>query len=268
MNYRICNLYSGSGGNSTLVCAGGAKILIDAGKTYKALKAALADVGVRIDEIDAVFVTHEHRDHVGAVRTLSHKHGTPIHMLLDSAMIYNGLCDEKLCNALQLYRGREFCAEVAALKIKAFPVPHDSRAAVGYRLTFNDGEGEVSVGISTDIGRVTDEIRNGLSGCESVVIESNHDKEMLAQGPYPEDLKARIRSGRGHLSNDECAAFVCELCASGTKNVMLAHLSEENNHPTLALSEVSGAIADGSVNLKVARQDESVWLVGESELPQ
>ena len=150
------------------------------------------------------------------------------------------------------------------MTVKAFPTPHDSRAAVGYRLEFEGDDGEtVSVAVSTDTGYVTDAMRKNLTGCRAVVIESNHDLQMLAGGPYPYELKQRIRSKKGHLSNVDCAAFACELYESGTEHIMLAHLSEENNLPELAFNEVYTAIADESFDLKVARQDEPVWLVGE-----
>lgn len=266
-NCKICSLYSGSKGNSTLVCAGGARILIDAGKSAKALCRALSDVGIDVDSIDAIFVTHEHNDHISALRTLSHKHKIPIHILLSSAETFRGLCDEKLCESLMIHSGNAFETTVKDLNVKAFPTPHDSRAAVGYRLSFKEDGQEISLAVSTDTGHVTDIMRENLSGCYAVVIESNHDEEMLENGPYPYDLKRRIASARGHLSNADCAALAAKLYEDGTKHIMLAHLSEENNLPELAYNEVFAAIADPSFDLKVARQDESVWLIdGERDL--
>ena len=261
---KICALYSGSRGNSAFIEAGGARILIDAGKSAKALCSALGEIGVDVDSIDAIFITHEHRDHTSALQTLSHKHNIPIYILLPSAEIFNGLKDEKLCACLDIKLGDSFEVDVKDLHVKAFPTPHDSRAAVGYRLEFEGDDGEtVSVAVSTDTGYVTDAMRKNLTGCRAVVIESNHDLQMLAEGPYPYELKQRIRSKKGHLSNVDCAAFACELYESGTEHIMLAHLSEENNLPELAFNEVYTAIADESFDLKVARQDEPVWLVGE-----
>ena len=262
-NCKICCLYSGSKGNSTFISAGGAKILIDAGRSAKALCSALSSIGVDIDDIDAIFITHEHTDHISALRVLSHKHSIPIHMLLNSAHVFNGLCDEKLCECLALYRGNEFETMVKGLKVKAFPTPHDSLGAVGYRFEYENECGEtISVAVSTDTGYVTPTMRENLSGCRAVVIESNHDLQMLAEGPYPYDLKMRIRSKRGHLSNVDCAAFACELHESGTEHIMLAHLSEENNLPEIAYNEVFSAIADENFDLKVAKQDQPVWLIG------
>ena len=263
-NCKICCLYSGSRGNSTFVCAGGAKILIDAGKSFKALNAALSDIGEKIEDIDAIFITHEHNDHISALKTLSHKHSIPIHMLLSSAMIFRGLCDEKLCNCLALHKGDSFEVNVKGLRVKAFPTSHDSMGAVGYKLTFEEDGREFAVAVSTDIGFVNDALRENLTGCEAVVLESNHDKEMLKNGPYPYELKKRIASKRGHLSNAECADFASELYASGLKHLLLAHLSEENNHPEIAYSETFSAIADEDFDLRVAMQDQPVWLLGEA----
>ena len=261
-NCKICLLYSGSRGNSAFIEAGGARILIDAGKSAKALCSALCGIGVDINSIDAIFVTHEHRDHVSALQTLSHKHNIPIHILLSSAEIFYGLRDEKLCTCLHLKIGDGFDVDVKGLRVKAFPTPHDSRAAVGYKLTFNEDGEEYSIGYATDTGYVTDAMRENFMGCFAAVIESNHDIDMLREGPYPPELKQRIRSKKGHLSNPDCAAFAAALCESGTKHIMLAHLSEENNDPEIAYNETLAAIADETVNLKVAAQDETVWLIG------
>ena len=258
---KICNLYSGSKGNCTYISAGGASILIDAGKSFKNLRMALNQINVSIEDIDAIFITHEHRDHVASLRTLSHKFGIPIHMLLSSARIYDGLCDEKLCESLVLYRGTEFEAKIKGLTVKAFPTPHDSRGSVGYRLSFESDEEIISIAYATDTGCVTDRMRENFSGCFAAVIESNHDVDMLMNGPYPYDLKLRIRSDHGHLSNTDCAALAASLYEGGTRHIMLAHLSEENNDPNLAYNEVFSAIASSAVNLKVAAQDTPVWLL-------
>jgi phosphoribosyl 1,2-cyclic phosphodiesterase len=184
-------------------------------------------------------------------------------MLIDSAEIFRGLQDEKLCNCLCLYRGSGFETTVKGLRVIAFPTPHDSLGAVGYRFEFVGESGEiVSLGVSTDTGYVTETMRKNLNGCHAVVIESNHDAEMLACGPYPYELKQRIRSRWGHLSNTESAELASELYEGGTKHIMLAHLSEENNLPSLAFNEVFSAIADEELDLKVAKQDEPVWLIG------
>jgi phosphoribosyl 1,2-cyclic phosphodiesterase len=138
----------------------------------------------------------------------------------------------------------EFSEQVGVMTVRSFRTPHDSRMSVGYRIEFFDGERQRAIGYATDIGYITDDIRKNLCGCEAVVIEANHDVEMLMSGPYPRDLKLRVASKRGHLSNCECAEFASELAKSGTKAFLLAHLSKENNEPCLALDEVRSAVAE------------------------
>lgn len=262
-NYKICNLYSGSGGNCTYICAGGANILIDAGKSAKSLCRALSEIGVSPDSIDAIFITHEHTDHVSALQTFSHKYQAEIHMLLSSAKKrFYGLRDETLFSKMVFHENPDFEVSIKGLKIKAFPTPHDSCGSVGYKLSFTDGDREISIGFATDIGYVTNKIRDSLLGCESVIIESNHDENMLMEGNYPYELKLRIHSKHGHLSNTECASFAALLSVNGTKNIMLAHLSEENNLPDMAYNETLCAIADMRIKLTVACPKSPVWLVG------
>ena len=140
------------------------------------------------------------------------------------------------------------------------PTPHDSCGSVGYKITYSNGNEELSIGLATDIGHITDDIRDNLLGCDSVIIECNHDTDMLMYGPYPYELKLRIASKKGHLPNSDCAAFCSELAASGTKSIMLAHLSEENNTPEIAYSECMSAVADESVKIFVASPTSPIWI--------
>lgn len=255
-NYSITALYSGSKGNCVLIESKIAKILIDAGKSARALCTALSEIGTSIDEIDAIFITHEHRDHISALEILLKHHKIPVHIVGASAkkLLLKGLSvyDELIC-----IHPPVFTVEIGDMTVKSFPTPHDSEFSVGYTVKV----GDKIIGYATDIGYITSEIKNALCGCESVVLECNHDEEMLMNGPYPYDLKLRIRSNRGHLSNSVCAEFASELCFVGTKNILLAHLSEENNDPALAFDEVWSAISDDSINLKVASQYEPVKLI-------
>ena len=267
MAYRLCTLYSGSTGNATYLETPGARILIDAGKCTRTLIQSLKSIGVDVDSLDAIFVTHEHTDHIASLEVLTKKHPIPVHILLQSAQRYAKNPPEALCHCFVLYRSAPFTVQVGDVTATAFATPHDSRASVGYRFTFPDGEQTVSIGLATDIGYITDTIRAGLTGCESVVLESNHDVEMLMYGPYPYDLKLRIRGKRGHLSNRDCADFAAELAGQGTRNFLLAHLSEENNYPDLAHDETFSALAGYEPTLRVASPDEVTMLVGEADSP-
>lgn len=266
-NYRFCTLYSGSTGNAAYIETPHARILIDAGKCTRTLISSLASIGVDIDTVDAIFVTHEHTDHVAALEVLAKKHPIPVHILYRSALRYSQNPPPALCSVLQIYRDAPFTATVGDVTVIAFPTPHDSRASVGYRFEFPDGERTVRLGYATDIGQVTEEILAGLSGCEAVVVESNHDETMLMEGPYPYDLKLRIRSRRGHLCNRDCADLCAALADKGSTCFMLAHLSEENNYPDLAYDETRSTLAGYPVTLRVASPNEVTMLVGDERTP-
>ena len=259
---KICSLYSGSKGNSVFIEAGGAKILIDAGKSARVLCASLRSIGVEVGELDAIFITHEHNDHISALQTLSHKHSIPIHILLTSAQVFNGLCDERLCLCLCLHNKSDFSVQIKGLTVQSFPTPHDSRASVGYKLTFTEGGEEISIAYATDTGYISEPMIKNMLGARYAVVECNHDLDMLRDGPYPFDLKARIASRHGHLSNTDCASLSSQLALAGASHILLAHLSEENNLPDLAYGEIRGAIADDKVKIAVASQYEPTWLVG------
>ncbi len=264
-NYRFGTLYSGSTGNAVYLETPHTRILIDAGKCTRTLIGALSSIGVEIDSVDAIFVTHEHSDHVASLEVLAKKHPIPVHILYESALRYSKNPPEALCSVLHIYRAAPFTATVGDVTITAFPTPHDSRASVGYRFEFSDGDHLVRLGLATDIGYVTKEIRDGLAGCEAVIIESNHDVDMLMDGPYPYDLKLRIRSRRGHLSNRDCADLCADLAAEGTAHFLLAHLSETNNLPEIAYDETYSTLGGGVGTLRVASPEQVTLLVGETD---
>lgn len=270
--YRIGTLFSGSTGNCTYIETPGARILIDAGKCTKTLLAALSEIGVSPESIDAIFITHEHNDHISALPVLSKKCRIPIYMVYESARKYEKNPPRELCECLCLQRDTDFSVKIGDMTVQAFPTPHDSRASVGYRITVTEknegGSSEsVALGVATDIGYVTDCIRDGLRGCRSVVVESNHDVDMLREGPYPYDLKQRILSRKGHLSNPDCADLCAWLSLHGTVDFLLAHLSEQNNIPDIAYDETFSALSGDVFNLRVAAPDRVTMLCGEMEAP-
>ena len=267
MAYRLCTLYSGSKGNAAYLETPTARILVDAGKNARTLCTSLKSIGVDVDTLDAIFITHEHTDHIAALEVLTKKHSIPIHILYKSALRFRDTATESLCACLQIKETAPFTTHVGEVTVTAFETPHDSRASVGYRFAFPDGDHTVSIGYATDIGYVTESIRRGLTGCEAVVLESNHDVNMLMDGPYPYDLKLRIRGKRGHLSNRDCADFAAELAEQGTKHFLLAHLSEENNFPDLAYDETFSALAGYETTLRIAAPHEVTMLVGEPDHP-
>ena len=250
-NVKLYTLYSGSGGNSTFIRIGETAILIDAGRNSRALCGSLNTIGERIENISAIFITHEHSDHIAALEIISKRNKFPIFMTRQSAQkiapdshIRKNLVEENII----------FSEKIGNVKVTSFRTSHDSLMSVGYRIEFCDDEGEHAFGYATDTGYVSDDLRAGLMGCEAVVIECNHDEDMLMTGPYPSYLKHRVASNKGHLSNAACADLAFELVQNGTRAIMLAHLSRENNTPELAFDEVSNAISGFDVSLVVADQ--------------
>lgn len=258
--YRIVSLYSGSGGNSTFIRIGDVAILIDAGKSARALCRALSEIGESAEDISAIFITHEHTDHISALEVLTKKYKVPIYINECSAEKILCRCPEHLSSCVMPQRV-EFSVEIGDIRVSSFRTPHDSRMSVGYRIEFSEGEQRRAIGYATDIGYISEEIRRNLLGCEAVVLESNHDLDMLTCGPYPRELKQRVASSRGHLSNCACSEFATELVRSGTRAIMLAHLSKENNEPTLALDETLSAVSGLGVAVTVAHPDEPRELV-------
>ena len=228
-------------------------MLIDAGKSARTLTSSLSDIGVCPSTVDGIFITHEHSDHISALSTLSKKYGIPIH------------APEKTANELSKIGGHMlgclsghepiFSVRIGDLTVESFRTSHDSVCSVGYRIKSEGGD---SLGIMTDTGIVTNSAAAALIGCRRVVLEANHDIEMLKNGPYPYYLKERVASRFGHLSNDLSARFAAYLEAEGTEGFLLAHLSAENNTPELALSTIGGALRNDRTALLAAKQDEIV----------
>ena len=260
-NIRICTLYSGSGGNSTYIKAGDTEILIDAGKCARALCSALHEIGSDISKISAIFITHEHTDHVSALEVLSKKHSIPIHITNTSAKKFDREPGAFIHKNLVRHEEIEFSVTLNDVTVSSFHTPHDSMMSVGYRIETTRDNTPQRLAVATDIGYVTENIYNHLLGCDAIVLESNHDIDMLMRGPYPYDLKKRILSKGGHLANKDSAALGAELARHGTKAFLLAHLSEENNTPEIAFDEFYSAIADDAVTISVAAADMPTELI-------
>lgn len=239
---RVCIFASGSGGNCLLVSDGNTNILIDAGISARRVENALAMAGLAADDIGGVFVTHEHSDHVKGLPQLVKKHGTPIFAPRTVAARMLGAMPALEESVSIIPVGESF--PFGNIVISAFHTMHDTDESVGYVI-----EGDGSFGIATDTGCINEEITSALAGVGTVVIESNHDVQMLRDGPYPVYLKKRILSDNGHLSNDDCARFARRLAESGTRQIILGHLSRENNRPAIALETVGAALEGLPVSL-------------------
>ena len=250
----VVPLFSSSAGNSFYIKHKKEEILIDAGVSLKMLKTALCSLDTDIANISRIFITHEHIDHIKALETIAKNFSIPI--IINSASA-NAIDENKFPTALKHFFFADHQSEVFTdgMKISVFKTPHDSMGSVGYHIETDDDD---SLGYATDIGMVTKGVAKNLMGCRTVVIESNHDLEMLRCGHYPYYTKARIMSDTGHLSNEACAKFLPVLVQSGTQNIILAHLSVQNNTPKKAYicalnSLEQNGISYKDISLKVAQ---------------
>ena len=234
MCVSVSVLASGSRGNCALVASSTTRILVDAGlsgrETFKRLKA----LGERTEDISAILITHEHSDHVSGLQRLAKKLDVPVFMTAPTRHAWSRAVRDaegalpELPKAEQFSAGRGF--RVGDIEVMPFTIPHDAADPVGF--TFR-AEG-VKVGFATDLGYMPASVRNHLTGCSILMIESNHDVEMLRSGSYPWSVKQRVMSRVGHLSNDSLAEFFSSDYDGGAEYLILAHLSEENNHPERA----------------------------------
>ncbi len=237
---KVCTLFSGSSGNCTLLRTDNTAILVDAGKNCKAVCEGLRKEGLELSDIDAIFITHEHKDHIGALDVMMRKRPIPIHITNPSAP---ELCRGKSAAENAVLHSVLYEERVGDITVSSFALPHDSAAHVGYVATADDGD---RAGVATDMGYATMDAYNRLKGCRQIVLEANHDIPMLKRGPYPYYLKQRILSRRGHLSNGECGELCRGLSENGTESFILAHLSAENNTPDLAFATVQSYLDDGN----------------------
>jgi len=220
---------SGSEGNCLLVSCGSTHLLVDAGISARRIKHSLMQLGLAPDDISAIFLTHDHTDHVCGLATLCKHHATPLYASGGTGAQLRDRLDLPPQRLHMVTTGQTLA--IGDCRISVFPTSHDGHEGVDYRIDSDGG----SIGILTDTGIVTDEAFDTLCGVELLVLESNHDVEWLRSGPYPYYLKQRILGLRGHLSNDDAARFAAEMVRRGTKEIVLAHLSRENNTPVRAL---------------------------------
>ena len=232
---KVSVFASGSSGNCLLVDGGGSCLLIDAGISMRRVRTALDQAGYRMQDIGGVLITHEHSDHISGLKMLVKHHQLPVYAPRTVANRLRGMLPELEDSLRVIPVGEPF--PVGGLSVTAFHTPHDTDESVGYRV-----EGDGVYAHATDMGCVTEEVLSALTGADTVLIESNHDEEMLRYGPYPVPLKRRILSDRGHLSNDNCARLARTLADSGTRRIILGHLSRENNTPQKAFTASAEAL--------------------------
>ena len=240
---KFCNLFSGSSGNSTYIESDSTKILIDAGVSCQRISKALASIGVELDEIRAILITHEHTDHTKGLTTIAKKFNTPIYATAKTwtQMSALNVIDECKCT---FSPEKEF--KIGDLTIRPFSIPHDAIEPCGFSVL----NGEKKVTVATDIGHIEDKLITEMCGSDILLIESNYDNDTLLCGAYPYFLKKRISSDIGHLSNETTGKLVKTLYENGVNKFILGHLSKENNFPELAYQTVTEELIHNNIDTK------------------
>lgn len=257
---KFCSIASGSSGNCIFAGNDHTGILIDAGISGKRIEAGLNGIDRKTAEIHAIFVTHEHIDHIAGLGVLARRYGIPIYTTRGT---YEAVLRTKSVGKIPegLFRPVEadMDVQVGDITVHPFSISHDAADPVGYRLT---SEGK-SVAVATDIGYYNDYIVNELQGLDALLLESNHDVHMLEVGSYPYHLKKRILGNRGHLSNESAGQLLCKVLHDDLQHIILGHLSRENNYPALAFETVCAEVTMGDnpwkaadFNITVAKRDE------------
>lgn len=245
---RFTSLGSGSTGNATVVQARGAgqptHLLIDCGLGIRQLDARLARAGLVAQQIDAIFITHEHSDHIGCARQLALRDRIPVWM---SRGTYTAIGQPDFDGLLHIARDTT-TIDIGEMRVLPFTVPHDAREPL--QLTCSDGAARL--GVATDMGHASSHVLEQLAGCGTVLLECNHDAQMLADGAYPAFLKRRVGGAYGHLANHAAAAIAQSLLAHGLRQLVAGHLSEQNNRPELAREALALALGCAPADIHVA----------------
>lgn len=245
MEAKVCVLSSGSCGNSVYIEAGETSVLVDSGLSGAKTEAALKDIGADPCKLDAVLVTHEHRDHTAGVGVLCRRYSLPMYATEATiSRMKPVIGDISDCCVKTVNKHLEF--EINDVKIRPFEIPHDAADPVGYSFCW----GIKKITVATDIGHMNRILLSEISGSNLLVLESNHDRQMLLKGSYPWHLKKRILGRRGHLSNAEAGMALSKITGGDRFNVVLAHLSEQNNLPNLAYETVQNILEENGIRVE------------------
>lgn len=244
---RFASLGSGSAGNALVVQSGKTTVLLDCGFGVREMQLRLGRLGLEAERISAILVTHEHDDHIGSALQLSARHNIPLY--LSHGTLQSTGKRDVLSTAHLIDSHTDFA--IGDIQIQPYPVPHDAREPV----QFSFSNGEHRLGVLTDTGMSTPHIERTLSGCHALVLECNHDLEMLEKGSYPHSLKQRIKSRYGHLDNTTASELLSRLDNRQLQHIVAAHLSAQNNTPELAKTALSHALGCHQDWIGVAEQE-------------
>ncbi|MEG2289785.1 MAG: MBL fold metallo-hydrolase [Clostridium sp.] len=241
---KFCPLFSGSSGNSIFASENGSNILIDVGMPGKSIDRELNNIGVDPKSIDGIFITHEHSDHIKGAGVFSRKYDVPIYA---PSLTWEAM-ETKIGNIrvenIKIIDGK--FSEIKGLTIENFPISHDAVSPRGYKI---HGKKKTCC-IATDLGYFSIEVKEALVDSDIILLESNHDVEMVKFGPYPYPLKRRILSSQGHLSNEDCGKAIVDILKDEYKTIYLGHLSKTNNYPELAYETVVGVLRENNINIE------------------
>ena len=251
----FCPLYSGSSGNSIFVASENTKILVDAGMPGKSIESALKHINQDPNDIDGIFITHEHSDHIKGAGIISRRYNIPIYA---NEYTWSAM-ESKIGNVkesnIRIIRNNS--VDIKDMHIINYKISHDAAAPIGYAMC----SGDKKACIATDLGYFSEEVRSIIKDADVILLESNHDVEMVKFGPYPYPLKRRILSDVGHLSNEACGKAIVEIMNHKQKHIFLGHLSKTNNHPDLAYQTVVNILKENyieigrDISLNLARRD-------------
>jgi len=248
LTLRFASLGSGSEGNALLVECADSLLMMDCGFGLAETETRMARLGVTPADLDAIVVTHEHSDHIGGVARFARKHQLPVWLTHGTATMWR---EGSMPSPLVHYVDPHEIFSVGAIEVRPYTVPHDAREPVQY--VFSDGA--VKLGVLTDTGSLTPHIAESLNACDALVLECNHDLDMLMRGPYPANLKKRVAGKFGHLDNATAAQLLSIIDCSKLKHILAAHLSAQNNLPELAQAALAASLSCETEWVGIAAQD-------------
>jgi phosphoribosyl 1,2-cyclic phosphodiesterase len=243
--FKFCNLYSGSSGNSSFIESDNTKILVDAGTSCRKIETALQEMNLKISDLDGILITHEHSDHVNALKTLCKKYNVSIYA---NEKTFNNIKSEIPEDEKVIFKTNE-AFEIKDLRIFPFSIPHDAADPCGFTIS-HDGK---KVSVATDVGHAEKNLYDNLVGSSFILLEANYEPEMLKCSPYPYNLKRRILGPDGHLSNEDAGNVISTLVRNGTLNISLGHLSQQNNFPELAYRTVIDSLIENKADFDKLR---------------